>query len=546
MVDLFIPEQEDDTLLRQNFFSYDKTGTLDVLGATLRETIYYNPASALTRMGEQYLAKDEGRLLSSDEWQESEFYREGIEVGDEGISTGEANILAKRYDERGQFQSVLKRSEGGIGLAAMQFGTALVGSMLDPLNIGSAFVPVVREARIAGLTSKFGKTGGRFLAGAVDGAALAVPLEVPINLAAKMEQDKDYTIMDSLLNVTIGGLLGGGFHAAGGKIADALKGATPETREQALRTAVGQIVHNGNVQIKPIIDVDRRIGPYFAAEKEGLFRALKVDPVEIEAELPTSLEPLRNRPKSLTEFIKENGGIDNADRYAGDFSIFMGNQAGDLVKAGGKSADEMAKLAEDAGYFSAKVDDAQAPATVDELLSLTEKDFLEGNTIYSGTDPEVEKYRQAIDLFERAERQGIDVKNKTDKQLFDELQASEKSGDTASIQSKSQSGLTPQQFDQTREAIQSRGKQLGELEPLRAEAEAMEAEANAARDPDIAFIDQDNAELEAEVDQYRDIGLVSEKDDAELQALKDLREKSDKGYPSVTKQAGICMLGAVQ
>ena len=104
MVDLFIPEQEDDTLLRQNFFSYDKTGTLDVLGATLRETIYYNPASALTRMGEQYLAKDEGRLLSSDEWQESEFYREGIEEVMRAYLQEKLTYLPKDMTKEGSFK----------------------------------------------------------------------------------------------------------------------------------------------------------------------------------------------------------------------------------------------------------------------------------------------------------------------------------------------------------------------------------------------------------------------------------------------------------
>ena len=151
-----------------------------------------------------------------------------------------------------------------------------------------------------------------------------------------------------------------------------------------------------------------------------------------------------------------------------------------------------------------------------------------------------------MDLFERAERQGIDVAGKTDAQLFNELQRAEASGDAVSTQAKSQSGLTPQQFDQTRETIEARQNDIGELEPMRAEAERMEAEANAARDPDVAFVDQDNAELEAEIEQFNDIGLVSEKDKAELAALKELQEKSDKAYPSVTKQAGICMLGAIQ
>ncbi len=68
MVDLYIPEQADDPNLRANYFNYTTAGTLDVLGQTFSETIYYNPMSGLLRMSEFYNQKDSGRKLSKQEW----------------------------------------------------------------------------------------------------------------------------------------------------------------------------------------------------------------------------------------------------------------------------------------------------------------------------------------------------------------------------------------------------------------------------------------------------------------------------------------------
>ena len=158
MVDVYIPEQEEDTNLTQQYHDYAKAGTLDVLGATLDETLYYNPANALGRLAEQYLFEGtRGRVLSKDEWASSEFFREGIEVGDEGIKEGLANLLAERHDERLDFQVTLRRSRGGFGLGAAQFGVALAGSVLDPLNVASAFIPTVGLARGATVASRLGR-----------------------------------------------------------------------------------------------------------------------------------------------------------------------------------------------------------------------------------------------------------------------------------------------------------------------------------------------------------------------------------------------------
>ena len=97
MVDIYYQEQQDDPNLRNQYHDFAKAGTLDVLGATLDETLYYNPLNALDRLAEQKLGSGrEGRTISQDEWRRSDFYRPGIEVGDEGITTGLATLLADR------------------------------------------------------------------------------------------------------------------------------------------------------------------------------------------------------------------------------------------------------------------------------------------------------------------------------------------------------------------------------------------------------------------------------------------------------------------
>ena len=77
MANIYIPEQQDEPQLRENYFQNTTAGTLDVLGQTFQDTLYYNPASALTRMGEFYGAKDSGKKLSQSDWSESEYFREG-------------------------------------------------------------------------------------------------------------------------------------------------------------------------------------------------------------------------------------------------------------------------------------------------------------------------------------------------------------------------------------------------------------------------------------------------------------------------------------
>jgi hypothetical protein len=102
-----------------------------------------------------------------------------------------------------------------------------------------------------------GKTRERLGLGALEGAIGIAPLEVPILLAAEMEQDKDYTILDSFLNVTIGSALGGGLHAVGGLMADRLRRMRPETKEMAINSAIAQKTSGRPVDVEDIVNRDK-------------------------------------------------------------------------------------------------------------------------------------------------------------------------------------------------------------------------------------------------------------------------------------------------
>jgi len=264
MVNVFIPEQTYDKNLAEQYFDVTELGTLDILGATFEETMYYNPANALGRLSEQFIGQGRtGITLTKDEWAESEYFRPGIEVGEDGIKEGLANLFAQRHDKRLNFRLDLNRSKGGFGLAAAQFGVGIGASFLDPLNVASAFIPSVALARgaitanrikTAGATIAGRTSGKRFLTGAMDGAIGAAVLEPLVIGAAYAEQDKDYTLMDSFLNLTFGSVLGGGIHVGVGKIYDRLNKIPAPTREQAYTTSINQSGNGEKVKIDKLLD----------------------------------------------------------------------------------------------------------------------------------------------------------------------------------------------------------------------------------------------------------------------------------------------------
>ena len=108
-----------------------------------------------------------------------------------------------------------------------------MASLLDPINVASAFLPVVGQAKWAAIVGRLGLRGLtkrklflRGTRGALEGAVGAAIIE-PVILTAARQEQADYDLTSSMVNIGIGGILGGGLHIGGGALRDAL-GLAPD------------------------------------------------------------------------------------------------------------------------------------------------------------------------------------------------------------------------------------------------------------------------------------------------------------------------------
>lgn len=269
---------------------------------------------------------------------------EGIkmDVPQDGLSAQALDMLIGRKKKNQKLQEAIEYSPGGMRSLA-GFGVTLGASFMDPLNIGLAFVPAVGPARYAamvkGASSAFGRAGVRAGVGAAEGA-LGTAIIEPFMYGAHQALRDDYTAVDSLINIGVGSVFGGGLHVVGGAGVDAYKKwrtsegldipvltetltnapqpiktvaddvvpqpvddmpavfssarydpnsaaavaefATPQTREVALRSAVAQIVEGRHV------DVDV---------------AFNADPSNPRAKVPTANEFVINNKELIQEII---------------------------------------------------------------------------------------------------------------------------------------------------------------------------------------------------------------------------------------------------
>lgn len=239
----------------------------EVADAAFGAAFSTNPSSSLARMEEfntqdqgraivmgpeSYLAANEGRSAPETPLIDAQQARDkvsaagfDIKIPDQGIRQGALDVLIQRQREQVARQQVMARA--GSGTMPAQIAASIGASLLDPLNIASAFVPVVGEARYAAMlaraTSPLARAGVRAGVGAVEGAVGAAIIE-PLPLLAAQQDQTDYGLSDSLANIALGGVLGGGLHSVGGAVSDALRRSVaaeqPTIRPEAGPTPIAE------------------------------------------------------------------------------------------------------------------------------------------------------------------------------------------------------------------------------------------------------------------------------------------------------------------
>lgn len=282
------------------------TSLLDALSATAEEAWVRNPVPSVDRYfelnearhGEVDLVKMPGvrglvtqrkepdsPLLSAEEARKLvEADGLDLKVPDSGIRADALDILMQRKRAEMQRRSILERAPTGFVPGMLKLGVGLGVSVADPVNIASAFVPVVGPSRYAQLLAKatgpLGRAGTRTAVGVAEGAVGASLVEPLVYSTAKAEQ-ADYDLADSLMNVVFGSVLGGGLHAGVGAIGDALaRGVpaqraepqgdlaervaswSPTERQQIFDLAVKQMTSGRKVELTPIVELRDSVAQY--------------------------------------------------------------------------------------------------------------------------------------------------------------------------------------------------------------------------------------------------------------------------------------------
>ncbi|WP_409287530.1 coiled-coil domain-containing protein [Pseudomonas guariconensis] len=270
----------------------------DVFGAAFDEAFSTNPSTAAFRLEElaqqaegravvmgpeSYLAPNAGRLEPETPLIDAEQARNqvadaglDIKIPDQGIRQGALDILMERHREQLARQQIMLRANGGS--LPTKIAGSLAASLLDPLNIASAFVPVIGEARyarlLAGAATPLGRAAVRGGVGALEGSVGAALLE-PLPLLAAQADQTEYGLSDSFANVALGGILGGGLHSFGGAVSDALRRRwateTPNI-EPALGSTAPRVDTPRNADLGRLFDEDPDL-----ALRTGLARQLEAD-----------------------------------------------------------------------------------------------------------------------------------------------------------------------------------------------------------------------------------------------------------------------------
>tara|TARA_R110000868_G_scaffold297485_1_gene557826 strand:+ start:3020 stop:4876 length:1857 start_codon:yes stop_codon:yes gene_type:complete len=264
-------------------------------------------------------------ILSDDEARERiEAAGVKLKIPAEGTTDLALNIRIEAKQKEMRIKEVLSRSPEGLAAGAAKLGVGLAVTMLDPINVASAFIPIVGQARIASMlrqsTSRLKRAGIRARAGAVEGAVGASIVE-PIVLGQARREEAEYGLMDSLLNVTFGAVMGGGLHAGIGGIADAsgkfrLYNAWERAydemghaeREAELRSSISMLVDDRYVNVEilgnftPVRLTERKV---YVPGEEVEFIAPSVDEAarEINPEVVGRFEDIEAQKADIREQI---------------------------------------------------------------------------------------------------------------------------------------------------------------------------------------------------------------------------------------------------
>ena len=197
----------------------------------------FGAAQAALRLGEETFGTGERRKPLSAEIPMEEAKNRVREAGlEKMLKLGDApaireralEIMIERAKHRAELDDVISRGPSGFISSAASLGTSFLVGAIDPLNIASAFIPVVGELRYAKLMaeageSMFSRAVTRAGIGGFQGAVFTAPF-VPFDWYAATQEGRDYTMTHAMHSLVLGAGMFAGLHIGGGLGADLYRG----------------------------------------------------------------------------------------------------------------------------------------------------------------------------------------------------------------------------------------------------------------------------------------------------------------------------------
>lgn len=207
-----------------------------------------------------------------------------LEIGENGIPDEALSILITRKREEIKRNALISSAPPGFWSGAAKIGTGLAVSIADPLNVASAFIPVIGQSRyaalLAGASGAAGRAGVRAGVGAAQGLVGAAVVE-PLVLGAAYQEQADYGLYNSYMNLAFGTVLGGGLHSGLGAIGDVIGRSSAAAKESVLQGATAQMIDDVPVNVGYIAEtIDDFMSPFPSTEVSIRERSL-VEEIDI-------------------------------------------------------------------------------------------------------------------------------------------------------------------------------------------------------------------------------------------------------------------------
>lgn len=231
--------------------SYYKTLAYDAL--------YHSPFAAVNRGTDLLLTKQfgsyDGEAKINPDQANERFGLGGQLTFDEPIFESAAKLMYDRKVAELRREQLISNGSTDIFRGLTGLGMSMAASLLDPVNFGSMFFPMVgpkslvKPATIRSLTGG-SKLAGRIVEGGVDAAAGQFLVE-PFVLSANLYEQSNYGFADSLFNIGGGAVLGSGLKVGAGILADKfnilkdyIRELSPEEQREMIKQAVTQMAQD--------------------------------------------------------------------------------------------------------------------------------------------------------------------------------------------------------------------------------------------------------------------------------------------------------------